>query len=244
LHVLEGPRLRAVRDRHAREDLDAPLDFDAGEFLAESRHVDALALADWRLRVEDHDAELRTRGEVARVPRLRRGDPVELRVPRWRVVDGRHPRPPARVGGPEHQVSVAVDDRPCDAVEVVAHRAPERAQLARNSTTTGVRTVGSVSWVWPSSVDRRAFGRTSASACAAVRHGGGPAPPSITSVGTVTVDHRSLDSGLPAMLSPRIRTSYGIVCAIATSEGQNGDPLIDGMASAGPRTPTVMKYST
>ena len=69
-------------------------------------------------------------------------------------------------------------------------------------------------------------GRTSTSAWTALRSDGGLAPPSITSAGFVTVDHRSLGSGLPAMLSPRTRTSYEIVCAIATSDGQNGESFI------------------
>ncbi len=46
------------------------------------------------------------------------------------------------------------------------------------------------------------------------------------------------------MLSPMITPSYQSVCATASSDGQYGDSLIDGMASAGTRTPVVMKYLT
>ena len=46
------------------------------------------------------------------------------------------------------------------------------------------------------------------------------------------------------MLSPMITPSYHSVCASASSDGQNGDSLIDAMASAGTPTPVVMKYST
>ena len=49
------------------------------------------------------------------------------------------------------------------------------------------------------------------------------APPTMTSVGTVTEAHFLSVAGLPLMVSPMIAPSYGIVCATASNCGHIGD---------------------
>src|SRR5262245_11446390 len=94
--VCDRPLARAVSHRAARVDLDRRLRL--GDLLGDGVHVDALAGAHRRARVEDDDAELRPDGEVARVPRVLARHPQEPRVAVGREPDRRRPRDAVRVG--------------------------------------------------------------------------------------------------------------------------------------------------
>jgi hypothetical protein len=109
-YVILGPLICSKRQGPAREDAYAPVEFGTWELLGDGRHVHCLAGAHGRPGVEDHEAHLRTRREVARVSRLRGRNPEELSIPRGRVVHGRHPWPAGLVGGPKRHVQVGVDD--------------------------------------------------------------------------------------------------------------------------------------
>jgi hypothetical protein len=118
-HVLRLPLARSSRHRRTREDGYAPVEITPFQLLGKSRQVYGLARADGHLRVEDHDAHLRARREVARMHRLRGRDPEELPVPHCGVPHGRHPRSPGLIGGSERHVLVGVDDGPGDSPKVL-----------------------------------------------------------------------------------------------------------------------------
>jgi hypothetical protein len=98
------------------------------------REVDRLALANRRRRVEDDDLDLGALGQIARMPGLRRGDPVKIGVPRGRVINRRQPRPPVAIQRAQRHVLAAIDDPPRHRVQIrlcLRHTAVDRLVSAK-----------------------------------------------------------------------------------------------------------------
>jgi hypothetical protein len=82
------------------------------------REIDRLAPADLSRRIEDHDLDVVVLGQIARVPGLRRGHPVEVGVPRGRIKHRRQPETAIGIEGAQRHVLVDIDDPPRHRVQV------------------------------------------------------------------------------------------------------------------------------
>lgn len=57
---------------------ESSIEVNACQFFSNCRHIHSLALPDGNARIKNDDADLRSYGYVARMPRLGRGNPVKL----------------------------------------------------------------------------------------------------------------------------------------------------------------------
>jgi hypothetical protein len=124
LHIVQAPRHSAVRLRPLREDLDPPLELRSCDLLRDSRNVHTLAGTYRHLRIEDHDADLRSRRDVARMCRIWRRNPVELGIAGAREIDRGGPGASDLVGGGQHHVQIGIDDAPSDSSPIVSCHVP------------------------------------------------------------------------------------------------------------------------